>query len=433
MTGLTKQAQTLLQHLEAEFEKLKQADTLRSLRQLGWKKFQELGMPCRSQDAFKYVPLHDLHTLLLDQELDALEIDKTYFESEILPESRHSYLVFVNGCFKPHLSDFSALPPQIKILSLADAMHSYAAVLQHHLQQQIQKEQDPFAALNLALHSDGLFMYIPPKIVVNTPIQCIQIVTEKAPVAASRVQVIAGAHTQTQWVFSYLDHKNDAFLNLPLLDFTLEEAAEVHAYSVEYHKEHRWHFSSWRAILKRKASFHAVHLSAGGKVSRLHAHICLKEKESKTQLKGLFNLAGKSSAHCHLTIEHKAPDTSSLQHFKGILNDCSRSSFEGKIKVDSEAQGTRAYQLNNNLLLSRGAIANSKPNLEIFADDVKASHGATISQLSKDQLFYLETRGLSPIEAKEILLRAYMQEIIQEIPYKSLVEKILREYCDRGI
>ena len=95
--------------------------------------------------------------------------------------------------------------------------------------------------------------------------------------------------------------------------------------------------------------------------------------------------------------------------------------------MDSEAQGTRAYQLNNNLLLSTGAIANSKPNLEIFADDVKASHGATVSQLNEDQLFYLETRGLSPIEAREMLLNAYAQEIIQEIPYRSLKEQILRE------
>jgi Fe-S cluster assembly protein SufD len=325
------------------------------------------------------------------------------------------------------LSDFSALPHQIRVLSLSEAMHSHKAFLQNHLQKQMQTEQDPFSALNLALHSSGLFVYIPPKIVVNTPIQCLQIVTGKTPFTAPRIQIVAGAHTQTKWIFSCLDHKSDAYLSLPLLDFTLEEAAEVHAYSVEYHKEDRWHFSSLRAALKKGASFNAMHLSAGGMVSRVNAHICLKEKESKTQLKGLLNLCGKATSHCHLTVEHKAPDTSSLQHFKGILNDFSRSSFEGKIKVDSEAQGTRAYQLNNNLLLSPGTIANSKPNLEIFADDVKASHGATVSQLNRDQLFYLETRGLSPIEAEKMLLSAYAQEIIREIPYRSLIEQILRE------
>lgn len=428
MIGLTKQAKPLLlQHLEAYFEKLKHSDTLRSLRQLGWKKFQELGMPHRTQDAFKYVFLHDLHNLVIDQSFAIPRVDKKYFASAILPESRHSYLIFVNGCFRSELSDFSALPSQIKILSLSEAMHSHTAFLQHHLQQQMQKEQDPFAALNLALHSNGLFMYIPPKTVISAPIQCLQIVTENIPFVAPRMQVVAGAHTQTQWVFSCLDHKSNAYLSLPLLDFVLEEAAEMHVYSVEYNREHRWHFSSWRSILKRKASFHAMHLSAGGKVSRLNAHICLKEKESKTQLKGLFNLSERSSSHCHLTVEHKAPDTHSLQHFKAILRDFSQSSFEGKIKVDPEAQGTRAYQLNNNLLLSRGAIANSKPNLEIFADDVKASHGATVAQLREDQLFYLQTRGLSPIEAREILLNAYAQEIVQEIPYQSLVEQILRE------
>lgn len=427
MTGLTKQAQPLLlQHLEARFKKCK-TDVLYPLRQLGWKKFQELGLPYRTQDAFKYVSLYDLHTLIIDQSFDAPIVDRKCFASEILPESKHSYLVFVNGFFAPELSDLSALPSQIKILSLKEAMRSHTAFLQHHLQQQMQIEKDPFAALNLALHSNGLFMYIPPKVVVDAPIQCLQITTDKASFAAPRMQIVAGAHTQTKWIFSCLDCENEAVLHLPLLDFTLEEKAQVRAYSIESNQEHRWQFSSLRAIVKKQASFHAMHVSAGGKTSRLHAHVCLKGKESNTQLKGLWNLSAKSSSHYHLTVEHKAPDTCSLQHFKGILRDFSQSSFEGKITVDSEAQGTRAYQLNNNLLLSRGAIANSKPNLEIFADDVKASHGATISQLKEEELFYLYTRGLSPSKAVEILLSAFLQEIIQEIPYPSLVEKILRD------
>ncbi|MCL6756188.1 MAG: SufD family Fe-S cluster assembly protein, partial [Candidatus Rhabdochlamydia oedothoracis] len=322
MTGLTKQEQPLLlQHLEAQFEKLKTADALSFYRQLAWKKFQELGIPNRTQDAFRYVSLYDLSAVAIDQASDSPKVDKEQFESEILPESKHSYLVFINGCFDSELSNFSALPPQIKILSLSEAMLSHKAFLQHHLQQQIQREQDSFAALNLALHSSGLFVYIPPKIVVNTPIQCLQIVTEKSLFITPRMQIVAGAHTQTKWVFSCLDHKSNTYLSLPLLDFALEEKAEVFAHSVEYHREYRWQFSSLRAILKKNASFHAMHLSAGGKVSRINAHIYLKEKESKTQLKGLLNLCGKATSHCHLTIEHKAPDTSSLQHFKGILND----------------------------------------------------------------------------------------------------------------
>ncbi|MDR2539036.1 MAG: Fe-S cluster assembly protein SufD [Chlamydiales bacterium] len=428
MTGLTKHAQlSLLQHLEAQFEKLKTVDELSFYRQLAWEKFQELGLPNRTQDAFKYVSLQELATLAIDQTYNRPEVDRKQFESEILPESKHSYFLFVNGCFHLNLSNFSALPPQIKVLSLSEAMHSHKTFLQHHLQQQLQREQDPFAALNLALHSNGLFIYIPPKIVVNTPIQCLQMITEKSLFMAPRMQIVVGAHTQTKWIFSDLGYKSDNYLSLPLLDFALEEKAEVRAYSIEYHREHRWQFSSLRAILKKNATFHATHLSAGGRVSRLNAHIYLKEKESETQLKGLLNLSGKAASHCHLTVEHQAPDTSSLQHFKGILNDFSRSSFEGKIKVDSEAQGTQAYQLNNHLLLSSGAIANSKPNLEIFADDVKASHGATVSQLSEDQLFYLKTRGLSPIEAREMLLSAYAQEIIREIPYRSLIEQVSRE------
>lgn len=426
MIGLTEQAPPLLlQYLEMQFKKLLETSALRPLRTLGWKKFQELGLPYRTQDAFTYVSLRDLHTLAIDQSFDTPNIGKEYFDCEIFPESKHSYLLFVNGRFVPELSDFSALPPQIRILSLSEAVQSHGAFLQQHIHQQIQTEQDPFAALNLALHSNGLFMYIPPKVIVRTPIQCLQIITESF--AAPRMQVVSGAHTQTKWIFSCSDYTNNAVLNLPLLDFTLEEAAEAIVYSVEPSQVNRWQFSSLRAIVKKQASFHTMHVSGGSKTSRLHAHVCLKGEESKAQLKGLWNLFAKSSSHYHLTVEHKAPNTSSLQHFKGVLHDFSQSSFEGKIKVDSEAQGTRAYQLNNNLLLSRGAIANSKPNLEIFADDVKASHGATVSQPNEEELFYLQTRGLSPDQATEILLSAYLQEIVQEIPYPYLVEKILRD------
>src|SRR5262249_47004993 len=128
-------------------------------------------------------------------------------------------------------------------------------------------------------------------------------------------------------------------------------------------------------------------------------------------------------AHTHAIVEHQAPHTTSMQRFKGVLNGHSQSSFEGKILVHPEAQKTQAYQLNNNLLLSRGAIAQSKPNLEVFADDVKASHGATFSQLERDKLFYLNTRGIDFNLARRLLIWGFCREMIEGIPYHSLLRK----------
>lgn len=164
-------------------------------------------------------------------------------------------------------------------------------------------------------------------------------------------------------------------------------------------------------------------MNLGGKAVRQSYCIQLKGENSEVNLSGLWMLDGNRTAHTHAIVDHEAPRTRSMQRFKGVLNDHSQSSFEGKILVRAEAQKTEAYQLNNNLILSQGSIANSKPNLEVFADDVKASHGATVSQLEEEQLFYLSTRGIDPILARRLLIGGFCREMIDKISYDSLLKK----------
>ena len=168
-------------------------------------------------------------------------------------------------------------------------------------------------------------------------------------------------------------------------------------------------FQAIRATLKRDSKSKAVLL---GKRLRTSIHVELVEENSEAELYGLAQLEGDGEAHIHARIEHMAPHTRSRQHFKSVVKDESRYSFEGKIYVHSEAQKTEAYQLNNNLILTDGASANAKPNLEIFADDVKASHGSTTGQLSKEALFYLRSRGLSVEEAQRWLIGGFCKEIL---------------------
>ena len=166
---------------------------------------------------------------------------------------------------------------------------------------------------------------------------------------------------------------------------------------------------------EKECQFRSVSLTHGSKVHRTSYALSLKGENSEVDLKGLWDLEGAKRAHTHVTIRHESPHARSMQLFKGLLKGSSQSSFEGKILVDPIAQKTQAYQLNHNLLLSDGCIANSKPNLEIFADDVKASHGATVSQLKPDQLFYLKSRGLGEQKAKELLVQGFCQEITDQI------------------
>jgi len=178
---------------------------------------------------------------------------------------------------------------------------------------------------------------------------------------------------------------------------------------VDFCDQAEGHFQAIRSTLKRDSYFKA---SLIGKEVRRSIQVHLTEENSEAELLGLARLEGEEESHFHTTIEHMAPHTRSRQHFKSVLKDKSKFSFEGKIHVLPVAQKTESYQLNNNLILSDEASANAKPNLEIFADDVKASHGATMGQLDEEQIFYLRSRGLSLEMAKEWLVVGFCKEIL---------------------
>ena len=197
--------------------------------------------------------------------------------------------------------------------------------------------------------------------------------------------------------------------------------------------EHRlaWHLDAFRATLKRDSYLKTVSVTEGGMTVRNDYRITLAGENAEALLNGIWMLSDKREAHANIFIDHQAPICRSFQLFKDVLTDFSRSSFEGKIMVRQAAQKTEAFQLNNNLLLNDHAHADSKPNLEIFADDVKASHGATFGQLDPDQLFYLKTRGFSDETAKNLLIYGFCEQVIELIPILSLRQEfshLVRNY-----
>ncbi|MES2122471.1 MAG: SufD family Fe-S cluster assembly protein, partial [Chlamydiota bacterium] len=174
------------------------------------------------------------------------------------------------------------------------------------------------------------------------------------------------------------------------------------------------------ATLKKDARLQSFTLTSGAKSVRHSYGVQLNGENAEAELKGLSMLSGNRTSHAHVKMVHAAERTRSMQKFKTVLSDASQSSFEGKILVHAIAQKTEAYQLNNSLILSPGAVANCKPNLEIFADDVKASHGATISQIDPQQLFYLTTRGIDEKTARELLVQGFCREMTDQLPYPFL-------------
>lgn len=415
----------VLTTLQEQFARASLEGPLSSVKKKAWEQFSSIGLPTKASDAFRYVPLREFpHSIFTFPDVSPL--DKSAIASEIFPECIHSHLVFVDGRFSTALSDLSALPEQAVLLSLEEGMRTHAQFLQQGFARSLKEEEDPFALLNLALHPHGAFLYLPPNLCIETPIQCLYVTTSDWPqVIAPRLQIACGRGALARVIATAVatDH-NASHLLIPYTEICLEEGASVELYNAANALPFAWHFETVRAYLKKEARLQTFALTRGAKSVRQSYRVQLNGENAEVQLKGLSLLSENRTAHSHVQVVHAAERTRSMQRFKSVLKDISQTSFEGKIAVRAEAQKTEAYQLSNNLILSTGAVANCKPNLEIFADDVKASHGATISQIDPSQLFYLMTRGIDEKTARELLVDGFCREMIEAIPYPFLVERL---------
>jgi Fe-S cluster assembly protein SufD len=361
------------------------------------------------REALQYFPLKDLQALTFGA---ATGFDASH-ESFIYPECAGSTIVFVNGVFSKTLS---RIPNRVVALPLDEAMKSYGTFLKSRLAKLQGEESDPFVQKNLENMQGGLFFYVPPKLTLAEPIQCLNLITEPNVSVFPRVHLLAGAHSEVQWIVRTVQHESS--WSASLFDIGVEEGANLH---VTYVTDKRgWQTEALRATVKQNGALTAAIVSEGSVGTRFDGKVSLNGEGSRVDLRGLSLLDEQRHFHAHLLVEHVAPHAQSMQRFKNVLKGTSRASFQGKILVRSEAQKTEAYQMCNHLLLNEGAIANSKPNLEIFADDVKASHGATVAQLRDDELFYLQARGLSAEAAKHLLIDAFCKEILDEIPHASI-------------
>lgn len=410
------------ENLESCFKQIDQVDALYKMRVKAWDHFLELGLPSRKSEVFRYLRMRNLFSqTYIPSEKTA--ISQETFKQHILPECTESYLVFVNGHFDAALSNTSALPKQVVISPLSQAIRSFGTFLNNYWSKGLKEETDPFVALNNALHPNGLFLYIPPKCVIEKPLQIIYIanVADTPVVMQPRLQVFAGTQSEVQVVVSHVYlTQNHAWIN-HTIDFAIEDDAHVKFTQTVMNVPNTvWQFNAFRAQLKRNSILHAYNVTDGSASVRDDYRVLLTGENGEALLNGLWMLNERREAHTHILMDHQAPNCHSMQFFKGVLKDYSHSSFEGKILVRQIAQKTEAYQLNHNLILNDGANADSKPNLEIFADDVKASHGATVGQLDEEQVFYMKTRGFSTTEAKSLLVFGFCEEMIEKLPVASL-------------
>lgn len=400
---------------QKEYENLSGVDSLSSLRKKAWEQFLQMGFPSDQVESYRYIKKKELFT----KELSSAHgggVAREAIAGEILPECSQSVIVLVNGIYSPELSDLSALPEKVEVRTTVEAMRSYGSFMKHRWAKTLKEEADPFVVANTALSREGAFIYVPPKVQVERPIQILHVIDggEASLLMHPRVQGFLGAQSELTCFSTAVTLSGEGYVVNQVHDWTLDESAHLKYSSACFEESEKgWRLDAFRAQLKRQAVVSTVALTPGMRTHRQDWKVVLQGERAEASLKGLWLLQKGREVHHHVLIDHQAPHCPSMQLFKGVLTDHAKSSFEGKIYVHKEAQLTDAFQLNRNLLLSPGAQAYSKPNLEIFADDVKASHGATVGQLSEEELFYLQARGVNKAAAQRMLVRAFCEEILE--------------------
>lgn len=407
---------------------------LNELRARAGSRFEALDFPTTKNEEWKYTNVAPILKVpfrqVFDLEPGAVKMDA--IEPYTYAESRTSRMVFINGLYAPELSDLSGLPEEIVVTSLAEIPQESNEVARLHLGAYAGYEEETFTALNTAVIGDGAFVHIPDGSMVEQPIHLLFVSTAKEPIASHpRVLIVAGKGSIASVIESYVSPGEDIYFNNAVTEVFADENAVVNHYRLQEESERAFHVATTQIHQKRDSDYTSFSISLGGEIVRHNLNAVLDDEHVETTIDGLYVVTGKQHVDNHTTIDHRQPFCNSHQVYKGILDGGSRAIFNGKIFVREGAIKTDAHQLNKNLLLSDGATANTKPQLEIFADDVKCSHGATIGQLEDDELFYLASRGINPEMARALLTFGFAEDVISKIKLKSVRERLDRAVLDK--
>lgn len=332
-------------------------------------------------------------------------------------------LVVLNGRFSPELSRVDALPAGVRVGSLATAVTEQAEIVQRYLGQLAEFGTRAFTALNTALAGDGAFVYIPDGAIVEEPLELLFVTTAAngaAVMSSARALVVVGERAQCRIVETYYGTTAATYFTNGVTEVFCGEGSIVDHYKVQQESLEAYHVASMHVYTSRSATFSSHSFSLGGKFARNDAFVMLDGEGAECTLNGLYVADGDRLVDNHTSIDHAKAHCPSHEIYKGILGGNARAVFNGKIIVRQDAQKTDAKQTNRALLLSDGAQINTKPQLEIFADDVKCTHGAAIGQLDDDALFYLRARGLTYFEARDMLIHAFAGDILDRVKIDGL-------------
>lgn len=407
---------------------IQQPDWLAPVRQAGLARYTELGLPTLRDEDWRFTNVAPIAKLpfkpVLEPAIDGVTTGA--LKQLAFAELPGTKLVFVNGHYAAALSRTTKLPPGVKVSNLAAALASEPALLEKHLGRYAQPADNGFAALNQAFFLDGGFVCVPAGKVLEEPIQFIYVSTGKPSGATvhPRNLVIAEANSQVTVLESYVSLGGSGYFTNAVTELFAGDNARLEFVKFQDEAPDAFHIAGFHGEFGRTSNVNVHSFALGAKLSRNNIRTKLAGEGLECILNGLYLTRGEQLADHHMIVEHAQPHCASHEYFNGILDDKSRGVFHGRILVRPIAQKTDAKQTNKNLLLSDDASADTKPQLEIYADDVKCTHGATIGQLNEESIFYLRSRGIGPETARRMLIHAFAGEIIERIRHEPAREEL---------
>jgi Fe-S cluster assembly protein SufD len=402
-----------------------EAKTFIKIRELAIKNLKNLDFPTKKLEDWKYTNLRDVSKTEFRPQ-SAVNVIEKKINSHKIPNLDAYVLVFVNGFFAPKFSDtVEKKDGDFIVTNLNKAKRDFIKLVEPYLGFQTRSKDHFFVNLNSAFSQDGGFIYVKENSKLDKPVHIINLVDGDLVASYPRNLIVAQKFSEAQVIVTYETIDSTAALSNVVNEVVVADGAKVTMDKIQNENENTYHIGADFAIQKKDSIFTINTIPANAKLIRNNLNIIIDGTNSVANLFGAICLNGKIHVDNQTYVDHAKPNCESNELYKVVVNDSATSVFNGKIYVNQIAQKTNAFQSNANILLSDDARANSKPQLEIYADDVKCSHGCTIGQFDDEALFYLRSRGIKEIVAQKVLLDAFIGEVLDNIE-----EESVREYAD---
>lgn len=426
---------SLFKNIIASFNSTKSAEDI--LRQNAIELLEEIGLPTTKSEEYKFTHI----TKILEKKLNWASTTQPSSLSSIdsfLIKDLDAYLVvLVNGKYSKELSKISDLQKSLIITSFSEANASAKAIIKSHLETVV-KSEDSFALINNAFWQEGIFIHAPENVIVEKPILVIHIndANQEQVISHTRILAIIEKGSQLSIIEKSESIGEHACLHTFTEEIIVKESATFEYCKIQNDHGHIHQVSNTTILQANSSKVNTFTLTLDGKLIRNNLTIIIDGEQCESHFNGLYLLNGNTIADNHTVVDHQKPNSFSNELYKGIMDDNSKGVFNGKIYVRPYAQKTNAFQSNRNILMSESSTINTKPQLEIWADDVKCSHGCTTGQLDEEALFYLQARGIPHQSAKAMLLYAFALDVLASIKNENLktyLDKLISERLHKNL